>query len=759
MTGAVPGSRTRNTWASDVVLGVRLAVGSGRTVKSSLVRLGLVTIGIGLSTAVMLLLAAVVTGLSHSNDRLDARAPVQAAAGQGAPLLEAERFMTYGGTPGINVIYLEPLTPSAPVPPGLRVIPAPGEMVVSPALAKSLNSDGHLRARFDQQVVGTIGSDGLQGPDELWAYAGATGLKDHGEAISGFGGAASLHMEGPVIFLGVLGVLVVLIPLLVFVASSSRIAGAERERRLSALRLAGASSRQVHRIAAAETLVGAAAGELLGFVAFALVRPFAAHVGIAGITVFSDDFMPSWPLVLLVLVIVPLIATGSAWLGMRKLVVEPLGVVRMGKTARRRAWWRLLLVVAGVVFLVPDKVFGVDGGPSQKTPFLVVGAALLLIGLPTLMPWLTERVVSQLRGGFPAWQLAVRRLQLDSGTPSRVVAGLVVVVAGVISLHMLLDSADASNAAQISRAADAQTMRVNIEGGDEAAALTRLRAQPGVQGGDIEYRGVLKGDHSYGLLVAPCSALQRAYQVSDCVDGDAFVADGIKPGQTFSVAADYGSKSTGSRFTVPANATTPAKMSRENWEDVALTPAAAASMNLSALQAWVALRLSSDPGAAEQVYAAMAPWQWRADVGSSEIAGSAGGDSYMAEFKALLSTGALLALSLAGVSLLVMTIGQISERRRPLAAMSAGGVPRGVLERSLLWQNAIPMFFGVLVAVGGGIGVGLLTERMIGGPKATLDWSFIVTLALAAVVLVLAVTAATLPSLRSVTRVETLRAE
>jgi hypothetical protein len=221
----------------------------------------------------------------------------------------------------------------------------------------------------------------------------------------------------------------------------------------------------------------------------------------------------------------------------------------------------------------------------------------------------------------------------------------------------------------------------------------------------------------------------------------------------------YGSEPTGIRFTVPANAKTPVKLSRESWEDVALTPAAAASMNLSALRAEVDLRLSPDPAAQEQVYAAMAPWQWRAEVNSNEVLGTAAGDSYMAEFRTLLSAGALLALSLAGVSLLVMTIGQISERRRPLAAMSAGGVPRGVLERSLLWQNAIPMLLGVLVAMGGGIGVGLLISRMIGGPAPTLDWGFIVTLAVAAAALVLAVTAATLPSLRSVTRVETLRAE
>lgn len=212
-------------------------------------------------------------------------------------------------------------------------------------------------------------------------------------------------------------------------------------------------------------------------------------------------------------------------------------------------------------------------------------------------------------------------------------------------------------------------------------------------------------------------------------------------------------------MTLPANAKTPRKPSRTGWEQVALTPAAAASVNLSVLQVWMDLRLSADPGAVEQIYAAMAPWQWRADVSSGEVLGAAAGNSYLTQFKTLLSTGALLSLLLAGVSLLVMIIGQISERRRSLAAMSAGGVPRGVLERSLLWQNAIPVFFGVLVAVGGGIGIGALIVRLTDGAAPTLDGGFIVALAAAATALVLTVTGATLPSLRSVTKVETLRAE
>jgi hypothetical protein len=743
---------------ADLALGVRLAVGGGRTLKTSLLRLTLTTIGIGLSAAVLLLLASVLTALSTHNARDAAREPQQARTAD-APLYEIVDMMVYGGA-DIQVVYLDPTTPAAPVPPGVQATPAPGEMVVSPALAAKLGTETDLRARFGERVAGTIAPEGLAGPNDLLAYAGAQDLRGSAKAlgVSGFGGESSWRsLRGDLVFLGVLGVLVLLVPMLVFVAATSRIAGAERERRLSALRLAGASARQVRRIGAAESLVGAATGGLLGLVVFLAVRPWMAGVDLAGIAWYPGDFVPAWPLAVAVFVLLPVITVGAAWFGMRRLVIEPLGVLRQGKPARRRGWWRLLLVVLGVLFLLPDKVFGAGGGPNAMLPYLVAGIALLLVGVPVLMPWLTEFAVSRIRGGFPAWQLAIRRLQLDSGTPSRVVAGVVVVLAGVIALQSLLDSVIADQPREMSRYEKSSNATVSLEAGSEADALRRVRAQPGVQTADVEYRGVLTARAtSYSLLVAPCAVLERDYRMAGCGDGDTFITAGPRPGETFSLMAPYGSAPGQAPFTVPATAK--AVTSVGGWSTVLVTPAAATALDPSALAVSLAVRLDpARPDSAQAVYVAMAPLGWRASVYADEVITS---DGIVPALRGLLYAGALLTLSLAGVSLLVMTVGQISERRRPLAAMSAGGVPRGVLARSLLWQNAVPMVFGVLVAVAAGIGIGVLTLRLIGdGLSFVLNGTFVLIVASAAVVLVLAVTTATLPVLRSATKLEALRAE
>ncbi len=90
--------------------------------------------------------------------------------------------------------------------------------------------------------------------------------------------------------------------------------------------------------------------------------------------------------------------------------------------------------------------------------------------------------------------------------------------------------------------------------------------------------------------------------------------------------------------------------------------------------------------------------------------------------------------------------------------LAAAGVPRSALSRSLLWQTAVPVVLGVLVAMGTGIGLAALVTRIAGLPLL-MDWGTIGIFAGAALVLVLLVTALTLPALRSAMRLSALRTE
>ena len=132
----------------------------------------------------------------------------------------------------------------------------------------------------------------------------------------------------------------------------------------------------------------------------------------------------------------PLTAIGATVLALRKVVVEPLGVVRGSPRRVRRVAWRLVPPRSALAAARRRST-----GATRRSRRLAV--VLLLAGVATLLPWLVEATVRRLDGGSVPWQLAIRRLQLDSGASARVVAGIAVAVAGAIALQTLFSGVEA----------------------------------------------------------------------------------------------------------------------------------------------------------------------------------------------------------------------------------------------------------------------------------------------------------------------------
>ena len=105
-----------------------------------------------------------------------------------------------------------------------------------------------------------------------------------------------------------------------------------------------------------------------------------------------------------------------------------------------------------------------------------------------------------------------------------------------------------------------------------------------------------------------------------------------------------------------------------------------------------------------------------------------------------------------------MAVEHIRERRRPLAILAASGVPRAVLGRSILWQVALPIGLGVVLALATGLGLAAMLLRVTHDPM-TIDWAGIVLMCAGAMALTLVVNALTLPFLKRAMRLTTLRAE
>ena len=763
-------------WFADLALGVRLALGGGRT---SWVRLVLTGAGIGLGVAVLLAASSVTTVMTERAERQSAAGPVFSEAASGDVL-----YMTFWDTDyrgeGITGHFVHGTGPDAPVPPGMSRVPGDGEIVVSPALAELLaGPDGELlRDRFPQEVVGTIEQSGLIAPHDLKFYAGEASVGEGSrDAITGFGSPVTERELEPVLILLIMvGSVALLFPVLVFVGITTRLAGPERDRRLAALRLVGAGSQRVRRIAAGEALLGAFVGLAVGAGLFFTARQFVEEVRLLGIGVFVSDLTPWPPLAVLIAVLVPVLAVVTSLVALRRTVIEPLGVVRRTKPVRRVLWWRGVPIALGSAALVTHA--GPFGGESvQGSDVMVIGGViLLLLGIPVLLPWVVERAVGRLRGGAPSWQLAIRRLQLESGTAARVVGGVAVVLAGGIALQSVMASAQTRIVDRPTPEADKGRMVVSLR--DSPPEVTEqtadlLARSVGVRRA-LPMRTVTlrSGPDDYHMVtVGDCEALRAQVVLPSCQDGDAFHVDPgrarnsdrpkIEAGQRVSalVSSEDG-EDTGPQWTVPAFTEVELPDSSSLYRyGLLVTPAAARDLPVDPDNASVLVQVDPDqPDIAEHVRNALAPMTWRAYTsyfGEVDVA------QRVKEFQSIrqaLLAGSLITLLLAGASLLVLALEQVRERRRPLAVLAASGVPRGALSRSLLWQNAVPLLLALVVAVSVGGGLSVLLLRIISQP-IVLDWAGIGVLSAAAALLVVVVTLLSLPSLRRATGALGLRSE
>ncbi len=763
-------------WVNDLALGVRIALGGGR---SSWRRLALTGVGVGLGVAVLLVGASMPTASTERQARQDLSRVQQ---GEKQPpgvdalyrLYSPEEF----GNDQIMGSYVTPGGPRAPVPPGLQRIPGDGEIVLSPALADLLASpEGELlRPRFPQEVVGTIAQEGLIGPNHLLYIAGDSTIERiDRNAYYGFGTKAATVTDGSDPWywaLGLIGAVVLLLPVLVFVTIGTRLAGPERERRLAALRLIGAGSRQVRRIATGDALAGAVAGLVLGAAFFLVLRAFVEHLELFGVSMFASDLTPTPVLGALVVVVVPVLSVLTALVTMRGSVVDPLGVVRQAAPVRRRLWWRFAPILLGVGLLATQTEAFLRRPSTLDYGLALAAIALLLLGIPLLLPWLVERSVGRLRGGPPSWQLAVRRLQMDSGSAARVVGGVAVVLAGGIALQTFMSGQEAGVLGAEYTVEDRSTFVLHLDGaaserGDDLA--DRVRGTGGVasvapaKSFFVRKPGQTEG---FGVQVGSCESLRTNVRIDRCEDGDAFrvlgetpVEQRPVPGERVEVLANPNGSGVIGEWTVPALPEVVWETRSRAESAILLTPGALPDLDLVYDADYLVVRLDPTvPDAVDRLRATLGPVARQAFVRQAVPSNT---ERKAAEYRTLgrlFLGGSLVVVLLAGASLLVLALEQVRTRRRPLAVLAAGGVPRSTLAWSLLWQNAVPLVLAVVVAVVVGSGTGLLFQRSTRTPL-TLDLAGIGVLVAAVVGMVLLVTLCTLPAVRRATGATGLRAE
>ncbi|MFD4758598.1 ABC transporter permease [Streptomyces sp. NPDC058439] len=774
----------------DLGLGIRFAVSGGR---EGWTRTLLTAVGVGLGVALLLVAASTPHLLDERSAREQARSETTISESLDAQakktdtsVLRIDAETEYRGRP-ISGFLMRADGAHPVVPPGIASFPAADEMVVSPALKELLSSsEGRLlKERLPYRITGTIADAGLDSPGELLFYAGSDTLTpaNGGHRIAGYGDPGPGKEMPPILIVLIIMICVVLLmPVATFIATAVRFGGDRRDRRLAALRLVGADIRMTRRIAAGEAFFGAMLGLLTGLVLFLVGRQFIGNVEVWNASVFPSDLVPDPRLATLVAVAIPVAAVLVTLAALRSVAIEPLGVVRNDRSRKRRLWWRLLMPVVGLAVLgLTEKV----DAYSPVNPYPIAGGAVLvLVGLALLLPWLVEACVNRLRGGPVPWQLATRRLQLSSGVAARAVSGITVAVAGAVALQMLFAAVgDEFNrmTGQDPTRAQFYTYSENVTGDAATRTIKEFRATKGVTAvtGMVESfavkPGTYKGDDvqpTVSLTVGDCATLREIARIGACKEGDAFVVHPedketakwvdktARKGQAvelnYLAGSEPGEKS--KLWTLPADTPTVLTRSDPKGQDhwgIMATVGAIDPSTLPHARTNAQIRVDkSVKDVAEYVRNTAA----RLDPGMQVVnLSSVARDRQYASVQRGLRVGATATLLLIAAAMLVSQLEQLRERKRLLSVLVAFGTRRTTLGWSVLWQTAIPVLIGLVVAVAGGLGLGAVMIRIVA--KKVTDWWLFLPMTGAGAALILLVTLVSLPSLWRLMRPDGLRTE
>ncbi|WP_233712427.1 FtsX-like permease family protein [Kribbella turkmenica] len=390
---------------------------------------------LGATAVVALLVTFLIAGslgLFHRSDRIGWRSGDKADPATAIGAIVQEDGLRVDGLPMLRVD-LATLRPNElPPPPGLDHTPKPGEIFVSPALADRWSS---LSKQYGvEQPTGVISDKGLSSPEELVLIRGVApgAVGEHPQYVNSWHEDLMDSRMLGLLMAVALGITLVLFPLLSLVGQAAGVAAKRREHRLAALRLAGATRTQVLGLSAVEQAVLGVAGAVVGLVGYTALTPLIARIPLGGGRWFVSDITVNWWTVLIVLAAVPVLSVISALIGLGRVSITPLGVVR-GQTRKATSALRLGLLILGPV------VLGYYGMQTGLLPVLI-GVGLAALGVRIIGPWAVQvigRILANLANG-PVTLLAGRRLVDDPKGAFRPVAALVLsgFVTGFMSVFM-----------------------------------------------------------------------------------------------------------------------------------------------------------------------------------------------------------------------------------------------------------------------------------------------------------------------------------
>lgn len=752
-------------------LGLRLTFGSGR---DAIVRVVVVAAAVALGVALLLSALAGVNGLHAQTSRgswLDTvpahplRCSGPACPSQATPEASTSaRLWWLSSTDqidnqAIDRVDLAPTGRGAPITPGIPRLPRPGEFYASPALSALMRSlpPSQLRDRFPGHQVGTIGAEALPSPDSLVIVLG-----HEASQLSSITGAVEvshiLHTpadclncrsdlgSGPVLqWILAVAAIALLLPVLILIATASRLAAARREERFAAMRLVGATARQISVISAVESTVAASAGVAFGFVLFFVFRPLLYHVNFTGAPFAPGDLSLNGTDALLVVIGVPLAAALSAGIALRRVVISPLGVRHHVSSAPPKAV-RLVPLLAGIALLTFFDVAGKPGSNGGQIQELLLGFALIVVGLVIAGPWFTtaaSRLMAK-RANRPETLLAGRRLLDNPKAAFRFVSGLV--------LALFITSAAIGALGSISAASE-------TEGGNEgtstlallftcfdtsscpAAAevpsipsrvLTDLRSTAGVRAVTLVHQNPSIDLDMNGSDLVSCDQLTKTPAIGKCDPGASVATIG------YFLSNVGGHNSHASTTTWPSASVARSALARLPVDAVVVaTDGSYASIERARTML-------------ERIFPFQGTPVSVVDLNPSK-------ERLLTMVQDMTEVIVVASLIIAACSLAVNIAAGLGDRKRPFSLLRLTGVPVRILRRVVALEGAVPLLIVATIA----IAVGLAAAALYIGSEVGVAFAFpgvvFWVTVLGGIAASLAIIASTFPILKRITGPEVAR--
>jgi FtsX-like permease family protein len=718
-----------------IAFGLRLAVAGGR---EAITRLVVIAAAVAVGAGLLLATFAGVNAVNAQLTRVASLYPdPSAGAGGGSPLWWTTRGDYFHGQEIVRVD-VAATAPDSPIPVGIPRTPGPGEFYTSPALHRLLAATpaDQLGARYPGQELGVIGDAALTSPDSLLVIVGGTPATvarlPQVKQLTSTGDNAPALPETAVDLIMSVIVAGLLFPVLIFIGTATRLNAARREQRFAAMRLVGATPRQISVIAAIEAAAAAVAGTATGFGLFFTFRGSLAGIPFTGDPFFPADMSLSLLNILVVALGVPAGAAVAAGISLHRVRVSPLGVTRR-VTPRAPRWSRVLPLLLGLAelafFLVGPRPQTSDG---QMAVFLP-GLLLVMTGLILSGPLLTmagARLLAR-RSTRPATLIAARRLADNPKAGFRAVSGVMLALFITSVASGVITTIVANRGPAPLGSVDAATLSSYSHDGPSSVpgtVLADLHAIPGVVSATV----LRQNPERYADIgLVACADIPAVY--GRCA-----------PGTTVAVVPD--------NFIPYRGSVDPARV----WP--------AASVSLAQLPQLpvvsIVVRTDGSATAIERTRTVLAlayPNYW--------VAPNVPGDfesvfaNTLRGWQQLANVTIIASLAIAGCSLAVSVVGGLTERKRPFSLLRLSGASVRVLRRVVALESAAPMLAVAAVAVG----MGLLAAQLF--LKAQMGYTLkppgaqFYAVVVVGLVACLAVIATTLPLLERITGPETARSE